>query len=124
MQSRSRDCRNNGVSGLTAPGVSGAGRSHDDRNSRGLEPSENVDDKAAAAAIEVSDNRGIDELEVARELVRQARDAGVALTGPGGLFKAITKTVIETADRRSAGSGRNVRAAAGQEAPAPADRCR
>lgn len=39
----------------------------------------------------------VDELEVAQELVRQARDAGVALTGADGLLKAITKTVIETA---------------------------
>lgn len=37
------------------------------------------------------------ELEIARELVRQARDRGVALTGPDGLGKALTKTVIETA---------------------------
>lgn len=29
--------------------------------------------------------------------MRQAREAGVALTGPGGLLKAMTKTVIETA---------------------------
>jgi transposase-like protein len=36
-------------------------------------------------------------LEAARELVRQARDRGVALTGPDGLLKALTKTVIETA---------------------------
>jgi putative transposase len=38
-----------------------------------------------------------EELETARGLVRQARDRGVALTGPGGLLKALTKTVIETA---------------------------
>jgi transposase-like protein len=37
------------------------------------------------------------ELEAARELVRQARERGVALTGPDGLLKALTKTVIETA---------------------------
>jgi len=37
------------------------------------------------------------ELEAARELVRQARDRGVSLTGPDGLLKALTKTVIETA---------------------------
>ena len=37
------------------------------------------------------------ELEVARELVRSARERGAALTGPGGLLKALTKTVIETA---------------------------
>lgn len=38
-----------------------------------------------------------EELEAAAELVRQARSRGVALTGPGGLLKALTKTVIETA---------------------------
>ncbi len=37
------------------------------------------------------------ELAAARELVRQARANGVALTGPGGLLKALTKTVIEAA---------------------------
>ena len=30
-------------------------------------------------------------------MVRQARARGVALTGPDGLLKALTKTVIETA---------------------------
>ncbi|MGN6130962.1 MAG: IS256 family transposase [Nocardioidaceae bacterium] len=38
-----------------------------------------------------------EELEVARALVRSARERGTALTGPGGLLKALTKTVIETA---------------------------
>jgi putative transposase len=38
-----------------------------------------------------------EELEAARELVRAARDKGVALTGPDGLLKALTKAVIETA---------------------------
>jgi putative transposase len=37
------------------------------------------------------------ELELARELVRRARESGSALTGPGGLLKSITKLVIETA---------------------------
>jgi transposase-like protein len=60
-------------------------------------PSQNTDDKAADAAIDVPAERDVDELEVARELVRQARDAGVALTGADGLLPAITKTVIETA---------------------------
>lgn len=46
-----------------------------------VEPSQNLDVEAAAAAIEVPDSREVDELEVARELVRQAREAGVALTG-------------------------------------------
>lgn len=62
-----------------------------------VEPSQNPDDEAAVAAIDVPDSREVDELEVARELVRQAREAGVSLTGPGGLLKAMTKTVIETA---------------------------
>lgn len=39
----------------------------------------------------------VEELEIARELVRSARARGVALTGPDGMLKALTKTVIETA---------------------------
>ena len=38
-----------------------------------------------------------EELAAAKELVRQARAQGVALTGPGGLLKALSKTVLETA---------------------------
>ena len=30
-------------------------------------------------------------------MVRQAKDAGVALTGPGGLLKALTAQVVEAA---------------------------
>jgi putative transposase len=37
------------------------------------------------------------ELELARELVRQARTSGMALTGLGGLLQSVTKLVIETA---------------------------
>jgi putative transposase len=37
------------------------------------------------------------ELEAARELVRQAREQGLSLTGPDGLLKQMTKTVLETA---------------------------
>ena len=37
------------------------------------------------------------ELEVIAGLVRRARDQGLALTGPDGLLKQLTKTVIETA---------------------------
>ena len=40
---------------------------------------------------------GDQELELARERVRQARASGMALTGPGGLLKSATKLVIETA---------------------------
>src|SRR4051812_47487012 len=37
------------------------------------------------------------ELTAARELVRQAREQGLSLTGPDGLLKQLTKTVLETA---------------------------
>ncbi len=37
------------------------------------------------------------EQQVAAELVRQAREKGLSLTGPGGLLKQLTKTVIEAA---------------------------
>ena len=33
----------------------------------------------------------------AREMVRRAREQGLSLTGPGGLLKQLTKTVLETA---------------------------
>src|SRR5664280_31653 len=46
---------------------------------------------------EPSQQPSAEELETARELVRQARTRGVALTGPQGLLKALTKTVVETA---------------------------
>jgi transposase-like protein len=38
-----------------------------------------------------------DELAAVAGLVRKAREQGVAVTGPGGLLKTLTKTVIETA---------------------------
>jgi len=37
------------------------------------------------------------EQKVAEELVRQAREQGLSLTGPDGLLKQLTKTVLETA---------------------------
>src|SRR6187551_3360700 len=37
------------------------------------------------------------ELTAARELVRRAREQGLSLTGPDGLLKQLTKTVLETA---------------------------
>jgi putative transposase len=37
------------------------------------------------------------EAEAARELVRMAKEQGLSLTGPDGLLKMLTKTVIETA---------------------------
>jgi putative transposase len=44
-----------------------------------------------------TDPPSAEELAAARELVRRARAEGIALTGPGGLLKALNKTVIETA---------------------------
>ena len=41
-----------------------------------------------------------EELAIARELVRSARGRGVAMTGPGGMLKALTTTVIETRSMR------------------------
>ena len=35
--------------------------------------------------------------EVIAQMVRQAKDAGVALTSPDGLFKALTAQVVEAA---------------------------
>ena len=37
------------------------------------------------------------ELTAARELVRQAKEQGLSLTGPDGLLKQLTKTMLETA---------------------------
>jgi putative transposase len=37
------------------------------------------------------------EQQVAEELVRRAREQGLSLTGPDGLLKQLTKTVLETA---------------------------
>ena len=65
-----------------------AGKGHYDRNTGGRE---------STTARDPADPPSAEELAAARELVRQARAEGVALTGPGGLLKALTKTVIETA---------------------------
>ncbi len=54
----------------------------------GVSPSEPQEPAAAPSA---------EEIEAARELVRAARAKGVALTGPDGLLKALTKAVVETA---------------------------
>jgi transposase-like protein len=35
--------------------------------------------------------------EIARELIRQAREQGVSLVGPGGLLSRLTKKVLESA---------------------------
>jgi hypothetical protein len=50
-----------------------------------------------ASPTDPTDPPSAEKLAAAKEQVRQARAEGVALTGPGGLLKALTKTVIETA---------------------------
>src|SRR5664279_1422931 len=60
-------------------------------------------DEEPSAALEVLDESlqgtGLSPGEVAMVagLVRKAKDPGLALTGPGGLLKSLTKTVLETA---------------------------
>ena len=60
------------------------------------------------------------DLAAARELVRQAKEQGLSLTGPGGLLKQLTKTVLEAAldeelterlghERRAPATGRRSR---------------
>jgi|SRR3954470_1724714 len=62
----------------------------------GMSLSEQVD-QGEEALVPASSVASPEELEIARELVASARARGVALTGPEGLLKALTKTVIETA---------------------------
>jgi putative transposase len=62
----------------------------------GMSLSEQVD-QGEEALVPASTVASPEELEIARELVASARARGVALTGPEGLLKALTKTVIETA---------------------------
>lgn len=47
------------------------------------------------------------ELAAVQDLVRQARAQGIALTGPDGLLKAMTKTVIEAALEPVSGDDRS-----------------
>ena len=55
----------------------------------GMSPLQNALTKSVSPAEQ--------ELAAARQLVRAARDRGAVLTGPDGLLKALTKTVLETA---------------------------
>ena len=63
-----------------------------------------------AGAVSLEDQ----ELELARELVRQARASGMALTGPGGLLKSVTKLVIETALEEAESRAPGIRQARGR----------
>jgi putative transposase len=52
----------------------------------------------AVTSTEINDRlTAVSEVEAARELVRMAKAQGLSLTGPDGLLKQLTKTVIETA---------------------------
>jgi putative transposase len=51
-----------------------------------------LDDVTRRRPVEVSP-----EQQAATELVRLAREQGLSLTGPDGLLKQLTKSVIETA---------------------------
>jgi transposase-like protein len=61
------------------------GRCRDDRDAAGRDCEEETKPELSAEAV------------AARELVRQARDQGLSLTGPDGLLKQLHKTVLETA---------------------------
>src|SRR5437016_13762747 len=54
-----------------------------------------LNDMNATKRLAASDESA--EADAAKELVRLARERGVSLTGPDGLLKQLTKTVIETA---------------------------
>ena len=55
--------------------------------------------KTAEKKTEVSEG------DAARELVRMAKEQGLSLTGPDGLLKQLTKTVVETALEEALGRG-------------------
>jgi putative transposase len=48
-------------------------------------------------AVPAGDENGDRDLRIVQELVEQARVEGVSLTGPNGLLRNLTKTVLETA---------------------------
>jgi len=63
------------------------------RDEEPLGPAQGVLDEQALLETGLSP----DEVAMVAGLVREARDQGLALTGPGGLLKSLTKTVLETA---------------------------
>lgn len=79
------DCGFIGVSGLTRRAVSLAGRTFCDGDTGCCEEHGDSYERNETS-----------EADVARELVRMAREQGLSLTGSGGLLKILTKTVIDT----------------------------
>ncbi len=62
-----------------------------------MEPSKDEAPEGAPFGVPADAGLSPEELAAIAGLVRKAREQGVAVTGPGGLLKALTKTVIETA---------------------------
>jgi len=62
-----------------------------------MEPSMDGTPEGAPFGVPADAGLSPEELAAIAGLVRKAREQGVAVTGPGGLLKALTKTVIETA---------------------------
>ena len=62
-----------------------------------MEPSMDGAPEGAPFGLPADAGLSPQELAAIAGLVRKAREQGVAVTGPGGLLKALTKTVIETA---------------------------
>ncbi len=62
-----------------------------------MEPSMDGAPEGAPFGSPADAGLSVEELAAIAGLVRKAREQGVAVTGPGGLLKALTKTVIETA---------------------------
>jgi len=62
-----------------------------------MEPSKDGTPEGAPFGSPADAGLSPQELAAIAGLVRKAREQGVAVTGPGGLLKALTKTVIETA---------------------------
>lgn len=67
------------------------------RHARRLPGGEEPDMAATLGAVPSMKLTEKSETEAARELVRMAKEQGLALTGPEGLLKQLTRTVIETA---------------------------
>jgi len=62
-----------------------------------MEPSMDGAPEGAPFGLPADAGLSPEELAAIAGLVRKAREQGIAVTGPGGLLKALTKTVIETA---------------------------
>jgi putative transposase len=50
-----------------------------------------------SAAVPAGAGNGDRDLRIGQELVEHARAEGVSLTGPNGLLRSLTKTVLEAA---------------------------